>query len=161
MLQRKLWPEIHLKKLQLRIFFLCAQILTTTWTRPSVNYAKDWLDQLLLFPGLEKDFTYGCGRWGQLTTILLSIAPFSAWWRTITTNRLILVQACSWPVWKGSLLQYICNDLWKFCKPCYVHVLIVPFVRFNVTCIRVSFVIFWGISILIWVCVEHVIIKMQ
>ena len=106
MLQRKLWPEIHLKKLQLRIFFLCAQILTTTWTRPSVNYAKDWLDQLLLFPGLEKDFTYGCGRWGQLTTILQCIAPFSAWWQTITTNQVILVQACSWPVWKGSLLQF-------------------------------------------------------
>ena len=31
-------------------------------TRPSVNYAKDWLDQLFLFPGLEKGFTYGCGR---------------------------------------------------------------------------------------------------
>ena len=55
--------------------------------------------------------------------------------------------------------EYICHDLWNFCKRCYV--LIVPFVRFNVTCIRVSFVTFWGISILIWVCVEHVIIERQ
>ena len=31
-------------------------------TRPSVNYAKDWLDQLFLFPGLEKSFTYGGDR---------------------------------------------------------------------------------------------------
>ena len=31
-------------------------------TSPSVNYAKDWLDQLFLFSGLEKGFTYGCGR---------------------------------------------------------------------------------------------------
>ena len=31
-------------------------------TRLSVNYAKEWLDQLFLFPGLEKGFTYGCGR---------------------------------------------------------------------------------------------------
>ena len=29
-------------------------------TRPSVNHAKDWLDQLFLFPSLEKGFTYGC-----------------------------------------------------------------------------------------------------
>ena len=28
-------------------------------TRPSVNYAKDWLDQLLLIP-LEKGIIYGC-----------------------------------------------------------------------------------------------------
>ena len=27
-------------------------------TRPSVDYAKDWLDQSFLFPGLEKGFTY-------------------------------------------------------------------------------------------------------
>ena len=31
-------------------------------TRPSVNYAKDWLDQLFLFPGVEKGFTFGCDR---------------------------------------------------------------------------------------------------
>ena len=32
-------------------------------TIPSVNYAKDWLDHLLLFPGLvwsEKEFYFGC-----------------------------------------------------------------------------------------------------
>ena len=28
----------------------------------------------------------------------------STWWRT--TNRVILEQACSWPEWEGSLLQY-------------------------------------------------------
>ena len=31
-------------------------------TTPSVHYAKDWLDHLFLFPGLEKGFTYGCGH---------------------------------------------------------------------------------------------------
>ena len=32
-------------------------------TRPSVNYAKDWLDHSFLFPGLvwsEKEFNFGC-----------------------------------------------------------------------------------------------------
>ena len=40
-------------------------------TRPSVNYAKEWVDHSFLFPGLV----------------------------------LILEQACSWPLWEGSLLQ--------------------------------------------------------
>ena len=31
-------------------------------TRPSVNYAKDWLDQLFLFPGLGKGVTCVCDR---------------------------------------------------------------------------------------------------
>ena len=42
---------------------------------------------------------------GQATTIFLCIGPFSAWWRT-NDNRVNLVQACSCPVWEGSLLQY-------------------------------------------------------
>ena len=33
--------------------------MTQAVKRPSVNYAKDWLDQLFLFPGLEKGFIYG------------------------------------------------------------------------------------------------------
>ena len=39
----------------------------TVETRPSVNYAKDWLDQLFLFPGLEKGFNYGCDHYGPVT----------------------------------------------------------------------------------------------
>ena len=40
-------------------------------TRPSFNYAKDWLDQLLLIPGLvlsgrEKGITYGSGHYGAV-----------------------------------------------------------------------------------------------
>ena len=42
---------------------------------------------------------------GQSKTISLWISPFSAWWQT-SDNQVILVQACSWPVWEGSLLQY-------------------------------------------------------
>ena len=38
----------------------------------------------------------------QSTAIFLCIQPFSAWWRTITTNRVILEQACSWPVRRQS-----------------------------------------------------------
>ena len=36
--------------------------------RLSVNYAKDWLDQLFLFPGLVwKTFFYlECGHWGAI-----------------------------------------------------------------------------------------------
>ena len=35
----------------------------TLMTRPSVNYAKDWLNHSFLFPGLvwsEKEFHFGC-----------------------------------------------------------------------------------------------------
>ena len=67
-------------------------------TRPSFNNAKDWLDQFFPFPGLEMGFTYGCDLWGQSTTILLCIRPFSA----NKQQGFILVQACS-PV--RSLLQ--------------------------------------------------------
>ena len=40
-------------------------------TRPSVNYAKDWLDQLLLIPGLvlsgrEKGIAYGSDHYGAI-----------------------------------------------------------------------------------------------
>ena len=50
-------------------------------TRPSVNYAKDWLDHSFHFPGLvwsEKEFLW----MGQSTTIFLCIRPFLAWWQT-------------------------------------------------------------------------------
>jgi hypothetical protein len=37
--------------------------ISSDWkTRPSVNYAKDWLDHSFLFPGLvwsEKEFYFG------------------------------------------------------------------------------------------------------
>ena len=38
-------------------------------TRPSVNYAKDWLDQSFLFPGLVwrgKGFHLGCDHYGPV-----------------------------------------------------------------------------------------------
>ena len=55
---------------------------------------------------LEKGFTLDVITRGQSTTILLCIGPFLAKWRTTkqTNNRVILVQASSWPVCEGSLL---------------------------------------------------------
>ena len=41
----------------------CLALTVTNWTRPSVNYAKDWLNHSFLFPGLvwsEKEFHFGC-----------------------------------------------------------------------------------------------------
>ena len=63
----------------------------------------------LVLSGLKKSFTLDMITRGQSTTIFLCIGPFSAWWQTNdrTNNRVILVQACPWPVWEGSLLQFI------------------------------------------------------
>ena len=77
-------------------------------TRPSVNYAKDWLDQLFLIPGLV-----WCGKGYHLWmwSPWDSQKPFSCVLGHFrhgdvkTTNWVILVQVCSWPVWEGSLLQ--------------------------------------------------------
>ena len=62
----------------------------------------------LVLSGLKKSFTLDVTTRGQLTTIFLCIGPFSVWWQTNerTNNRVILVQACPWSVWDGSLLQY-------------------------------------------------------
>ena len=55
----------------------------------------------LVLSGLKKSFTLDVITRGQSTTIFLCIGPFSAWWQTNerTNNQMILVQACSWPVW--------------------------------------------------------------
>ena len=51
-------------------------------TRPGVNYAKDWFDQLFLIPILVwlivKDITIVITM-GQPMTIFLCIRPFAAW----------------------------------------------------------------------------------
>ena len=62
---------------------------------------------LVLLPGLEKGFTLDVITREQLTTVFLSIGPFSAWWLTNEhmTNQVILVQACSWPVRKKSFAK--------------------------------------------------------
>ena len=67
----------------------CDRVLTTKGklfkTRPSVNYANDWLDHSFLFPGLvglKKSFTLDVITRGQSTSIFLCIGPFLAWWRT-------------------------------------------------------------------------------
>ena len=95
-------------------------------TRTSVNDAKDWLDQLFLFPGLVwKTFFYlECGHWGgQSKAIFMWMRPFSAWWRTNnqTSNWMILVQACSWPVRRQSFAKSprICAALQMHIVPCY------------------------------------------
>ena len=49
-------------------------------TRPSLNYAKDWLDQsFLVLSGLGKGFNLDVITRGQSTTTFLCIGPFSAW----------------------------------------------------------------------------------
>ena len=61
----------------------------------------------LVLSDLKKIFTLNVITRGQSTTIFLCIGPFLASWRTNeqSNNRVILEQACSWPVWEGSLLQ--------------------------------------------------------
>ena len=46
---------------------------------------------------------------GSQQPFFLCFGPFSTWWKPNerTTNQVILVQACSWPVWEGSLLQNV------------------------------------------------------
>ena len=76
---------------------LCTVKAKKEWrTRPSVNYAKDWLNHSFLFPGLEKGFTLDVITRGRSSAIFLCIGPFLAWWQP--NNRMTLVQACSWPV---------------------------------------------------------------
>ena len=77
----------------------CVPVLSFKETRPTVNYAKNWLDQLFLLSGLEKEngFILVVFTKGQSTTIFMCIKPFSAWWQP-NDNRVNLVQACSWPV---------------------------------------------------------------
>ena len=62
-------------------------------TGPSVSQAKDWLDQLFLSPGLEKGFTYVCGRYGAVNN------HFPVYWAIFgmvtnerTNNQVILEQ---------------------------------------------------------------------
>jgi len=79
----------------------------TGWTIHSI---------FLVLSGPKKSFTLDVITWGQSTTIFLCIRPFSAWWRT-NDNQVILEQACSWPVWEGSLLQLYyepsCEHCWQ------------------------------------------------
>ena len=50
-------------------------------TRPSVNYAKDWLGQLFLISGLvwKRVSPMDVVTFGLSTTIFLCIRPFPAW----------------------------------------------------------------------------------
>ena len=73
-------------------------------TRPSVNYANDWLDHSFHVPGLEKGFTLDVITRAQSTSISMCNGPFSACWHPTeqTNNQVSLVQACSWPVRRKS-----------------------------------------------------------
>ena len=45
------------------------QIAMSEWTRPNVNYAKDWLNHSFLCPGLvwsQKEFHFGCDHQGAV-----------------------------------------------------------------------------------------------
>ena len=48
----------------------CCSVQCIRETRPSVNYAKDWLDHLFLFPGLvwstKEEFHFGCDHQGAV-----------------------------------------------------------------------------------------------
>ena len=77
-------------------------------TRPSVNYAKDWLGQLFLFPGLVWSWK-GFQLW--MWSLGGSQQPFSCllghFWHgdNRTTNRVILEQAYFWPVRRQSFAK--------------------------------------------------------
>ena len=80
------WAEIF-ATLRLNLWWECDRYkdIAQYWTRPSVNYAKDWLDHSflsLVLSSLEKSFTLDVITRGQSTSIFLCIGPFSAWWRT-------------------------------------------------------------------------------
>ena len=101
------------------IFTVGVQVLLTITTefsililskrRPSVNYAKDCLDKLFPFPGLVwPGKLFHLGLWPPFSCVL------GHFWHgdnqpTNQPNKqpTILVQACSWPVWEGSLLQFL------------------------------------------------------
>ena len=77
-------------------------------TRPSVNYAKDRVDQLFLSYGMvwsEKGCTYGCDHYRAVNNNTL--CRFSVWWQPNIhlNNRVILLQACSWPVRRQSFAK--------------------------------------------------------
>ena len=78
-------------------------------TRPSVNYAKDWLDHSFLFPGLvwfEKRVLFWIWSLGGSQQPFFCVLGHFRHGHEQTNNRVILVQACPWPVWEGSLLQF-------------------------------------------------------
>ena len=96
-------------------------------TRPSVNYAKDWVDRVFLFPGLvwsAKRFSpMDVMTRGQSTSIIVCIWPFSAWWQKNehTNNRMTLLQACSWPLRRQSFAMMIITTIWR---PYYNHMIV-------------------------------------
>ena len=126
-------------------------------TRPSVNYAKDWLDHSFLFPGLKKSFTLDViTRW-QSTSIFLCIKPFSAWWWTneqtnkrtneqlgdprasllLSSEKAIL---CKQVFWALPLTRTV-EDL-PFCRQvCYVP--IASYVLLRVLCVFIFRPAFW------------------
>ena len=70
---------------------------------------------VLVLSGLKKSFTLDVITRGQSTTIFLCIgAFFGVVTNNQTTNRVILVHACSWPEWEGSLLQYLYLSMYFF-----------------------------------------------
>ena len=76
--------------------------LFTMLTRPS--FAKDWLDQLLHFPGLvwKRVSTMDVITRGQSSAIFLCIGPFLAWWQiSKQTNN----QQPSFDQWEGNILR--------------------------------------------------------
>ena len=82
----------------------------------------------------KKGFTYGCGRWGAVNShspvcwvIFGMVTPEQP------NHRVILVQACSWPVrrqslsWKPLIDMLVChNQFWDdltytlICNPCFI-----------------------------------------
>ena len=94
--------EAHIQQLQVSKF---------DQTRPSVNNAKDWLNQhssFLVLSCLEKSITQGCDHYGAVNNhfpVYLSVfgvAPGDNQMNNRTNNWVILVQACSWLVRRKS-----------------------------------------------------------
>ena len=81
--------------------------MAITKTIPSFNYAKDWLRQLFLNPGLQKGAyrLWLWSLWGSRQPFPVYYAIFGMMTTNQPNNRVILLQVCSWPVWEGSIFQ--------------------------------------------------------
>ena len=92
-------------------------------TRPSVNFAKDWLDHsfsFLVLSGLEKGFTLDVITRGQSTNIFLCIWTFSAWWRQTNKRSCKPAPGCKWVGEPGWLLT---SERAVFCKNQFIVLL--------------------------------------
>ena len=85
--------------------------------RPSVNYAKDWLDQLFLFSGLEKVSPWMWPLGGSQQPFSCILGHFrhgDTQPNKQTNNQSIQEQACSLPLRRRTTYNYAHLRSWKY-----------------------------------------------